>query len=67
MLIRREELKEKLKAIMGDEFKIPEGANPFEMALAMMDYLGDTESELRDDLIFLHSIDAQPLRILQSV
>ena len=52
MLIRREELKEKLKAIKGDEFKVPERVNAFELALVMMEYLGDSDSELRDDLVY---------------
>lgn len=52
MLIRREELKEKLKAIKGDEFKIPERVSAYEMSLAMMEYLGDVNEELRDDLVY---------------
>ena len=52
MLIRREELKEKLKAIKASEFKVPERVDAFEITLAMMEYLGDSESELRDDLVY---------------
>ena len=51
MLIRREELREKLKAIRDNEFKVPERVNAFEIASAMMEYLGDSDSELRDDLV----------------
>jgi hypothetical protein len=52
MLIRKEELKEKLKAIKSDEFKVPERVNAFEISLVMMEYLGDTNEELRDDLVY---------------
>jgi hypothetical protein len=50
--MNREELKEKLKAINCDESKVPEGLNAFETALSMLEYLGDIDSELRDDLIY---------------
>jgi hypothetical protein len=50
--MNREELKERLHAIKGDEFKVPESANAFDLAIAMMEYLGDSDSELRDDLVY---------------
>lgn len=52
ILMNREELKERLHAIIGDEFKVPEKVDAFEMTLAMMEYLGDSDSELRDDLVY---------------
>ncbi|MDF2531041.1 MAG: hypothetical protein K0Q65_622 [Clostridia bacterium] len=52
MTMNRLELIEELKSIKNNDFKVPEGGNPFEMALAMTDYLGDTDAELRDDLIY---------------
>jgi hypothetical protein len=52
ILMNKEELKERLHAIKGNEFKIPESMNAFEMALTMLEYLGDSDSELRDDLIY---------------
>jgi hypothetical protein len=51
-LIMREELKEKLKAIKSENFKVPDDIDVFEMILSMMEYLGDSDSELRDDLIY---------------
>lgn len=50
--MNREELKERLYAIKGDEFKVPESVNAFDLAIAMMEYLGDSDSELRDDLVY---------------
>lgn len=52
MLIKREELKEKLKAIKDAEFKVPESIDAFELTLDMMEYLGDSDLELRDDLVY---------------
>jgi hypothetical protein len=52
VLMNREELKERLHAIKGDEFKVPESVNAFDLAIAMMEYLGDSDSELRDDLVY---------------
>ncbi|MDF2890419.1 MAG: hypothetical protein K0R80_786 [Clostridia bacterium] len=52
MKMNRLELIEELKSIKNNDFKVPEGGNPFEMALAMTEYLGDTDAELRDDLIY---------------
>jgi hypothetical protein len=52
MLIDKVEVKERLKTISSNDFKVPEGDNPFEMALVMLEYLGDVDAELRDDLVY---------------
>jgi hypothetical protein len=52
LLMNKEELKERLHAIKANEFKILESMNAFDMAIAMLEYLGDSDSELRDDLIY---------------
>ncbi len=40
-----------LKSIKENDYKVPEGVNPYELSLKMMDNIGDIDSELRDDLI----------------
>lgn len=50
--MNRDELKERLKEIKIMDFKVPQDMNAFELALPMMEYLGDAEAELRDDLIY---------------
>lgn len=52
MNIRREELKELLIQVKNNEYKLPEGMDAYELALVMLQYLGDTDSELRDVLIY---------------
>lgn len=52
MLIDKAELKETLKIISNNDFKAPEGVDPFDLAINMIDYLGDIDAELRDDLIY---------------
>jgi hypothetical protein len=52
MLIRREALQELLKGIKDNEYKVSERVDAFELSLAMMEYLGDSDSRLRDDLIY---------------
>lgn len=50
--MERNKLKELLKEIKKNDFKVLEGINPFELSLEMMNYIGDLEGELRDRLIF---------------
>ncbi|MTI71948.1 MAG: DUF2785 domain-containing protein [Firmicutes bacterium] len=50
--MERNKLKELLKEIKKNDFKVPEGINPFELSLEMMNYIGDLEGEFRDRLIF---------------
>jgi hypothetical protein len=52
MVINKTEIMERLKEIRNNDFKVPEGMDAFEMALAMTEYLGDTDAELRDDLVY---------------
>ena len=47
----RDELKNLLLAIKGGNYLVPEGRNPYELSIEMMNYIGDTDPELRDDLI----------------
>lgn len=49
--MEKQELKELLKSIKENDYKVPEGVNPYELSLKMMDNIGDVDSELRDDLI----------------
>ncbi len=49
--MEKQELKQLLKCIKENEYKVPEGVNPYELSLKMMDSIGDIDSELRDDLI----------------
>lgn len=49
--MKKEELKELLKNIKDNGYAVPNGVNPYELSLAMMDNIGDIDSELRDDLI----------------
>ncbi|WP_346899270.1 DUF2785 domain-containing protein [Clostridium sp. UBA7503] len=49
--MEKQELKELLKSIKENDYKVSEGVNPYELSLKMMDNIGDVDSELRDDLI----------------
>jgi len=46
------QLKEKLIQIENDEYKVPATMNAYEIGLEMMKYIGDIDSELRDNLIY---------------
>ena len=43
---------EKLRTIKKEEYKLDKKENALELALIMLRYVGDTDSELRDDLIY---------------
>lgn len=45
-------LKETLKEIKNNDFKVPNDLNTFELALKMIEYVGDSDPELRDMLIY---------------
>jgi uncharacterized protein DUF2785 len=45
-------LKEKLKEIKKDNFRVPNDLNVFDFALNMMEHIGDTDPEMRDSLIY---------------
>lgn len=49
--MEKNELKELLKTIKNNDYKVPEGTNPYELSLEMLNNIGDVDSELRDDLI----------------
>jgi hypothetical protein len=44
-------LKKLLKSIKNNDYEVPHGLNPYELSLVMIDNIGDTDSELRDELI----------------
>lgn len=46
----RETFKELLRSVKDNDYKVPEGVRPFDLALEMMNYLGDADGELRDSL-----------------
>jgi len=46
------QLKEKLIQIEKEEYKVPATMNAYEIGLEMMKYIGDIDSELRDNLIY---------------
>lgn len=49
--MEKQELKELLKNIKENDYKVPQCINPYQLSLVMMDNIGDIDSELRDDLI----------------
>ncbi|WP_138206061.1 hypothetical protein [Haloimpatiens lingqiaonensis] len=49
--MEKQALKELLKSIKNNDYAVPEGVNPYELSLVMMENIGDIDSELRDDLI----------------
>lgn len=49
--MEKQELKELLKNIKDNNYAVPHGINPYDLSLVMMDYIGDTDDELRDDLL----------------
>lgn len=50
--MNKEELRAKLKEIMDNDCKVPEGYDPYALALVMLEHLGDVDPELRDNLIY---------------
>jgi len=49
--LQKQQLKDLLKSIKENNYKVPEGVNPYQLSLVMMENIGDIDSELRDDLI----------------
>ena len=45
------DLKERLLGMAANEWKIPEGVDPYELALESMRSIGSTDPVLRDDLV----------------
>lgn len=52
MMNKNAQLKERLIQIEKDEYKVSGSMNAFEIAQEMMKYIGDIDSELRDNLIY---------------
>lgn len=51
--MRREELKEILLKIREEFYEVPKEIKPFDLALDMLSHIGDVDSELRDNLIYM--------------
>ena len=49
--MEKQTLKTLLSNIKDNEYAVPEGVNPYELSVDMMEYIGDIDGELRDDLI----------------
>lgn len=49
--MEKQSLKELLKSIKENDYAVPDGINPYQLSLVMMDNIGDIDSELRDELI----------------
>lgn len=50
-MITESELKQQLQAIAADEYRVPDGADYWQLTQEMLVYLGAVDPELRDDLI----------------
>lgn len=50
--MERDSLKSLLITVQANHFKPPKNISLFQLSLNMLDFLGDTDSELRDDLIY---------------
>ncbi|MGF7059942.1 DUF2785 domain-containing protein [Brassicibacter mesophilus] len=50
--MERKALKTLLRNIKDNKYTVPEGVNPYKLSLELMDYIGDTDGELRNDLAF---------------
>lgn len=49
--MEKQVLKTLLRNIIDNKYAVPEGVNPYKLSLEMMDYIGDIDGELRNDLI----------------
>ena len=49
--MEKQTLKTLLSNIKDNEYAVPEGVNSYELSVDMMEYIGDIDGELRDDLI----------------
>ena len=49
--MEKQALKKLLKSIKSNDYELPHGLTPYELSLVMIDNIGDTDSELRDELI----------------
>ncbi|MEG0894975.1 MAG: DUF2785 domain-containing protein, partial [Oscillospiraceae bacterium] len=49
--MEKKTIKKLLKDIKNNNYAVPDGINPYDLSIEMMNYIGNTDSELRDDLI----------------
>ena len=49
--MEKQTLKTLLSNIKDNEYAVPEGVNPYKLSVDMMEYIGDIDGELRNDLI----------------
>jgi hypothetical protein len=49
--MEKQALKTLLRNIKDNKYAVPEGVNPYKLSLEMMDYIGDIDGELRNDLV----------------
>ncbi|OPJ58208.1 DUF2785 domain-containing protein [Clostridium oryzae] len=50
--MEKQELKTLLRNIKDSKYAVPDGVNPYKLSLELMDYIGDIDDELRNDLVF---------------
>lgn len=50
--MNKQELKTLLRNIKDNKYAVPEGVNPYKLSLELMDYIGDIDGELRNDLLY---------------
>lgn len=50
--MEKQALKTLLRNIKDNKYAVPEGVNPYKLSLELMDYIGEIDGELRDDLVY---------------
>jgi hypothetical protein len=50
--MEKQVLKTLLRNIKDNKYAVPEGVAPYKLSLELMEYIGDIDGELRDDLVF---------------
>lgn len=50
--MEKKELKTLLRNIKDNKYTVSEGVNPYKLSLELMDYIGDIDGELRNDLVY---------------
>ena len=50
--MNRDTLKNLLSKIQKNDYKVPEDVEPHQLTMDMLNYIGDIDPELRDDLIY---------------
>lgn len=49
--MEKQDLKKLLNSVKSNDYVVPQGVNCYELSLVMIENIGDTDSDLRDDLI----------------